>query len=354
MKPARTPIRTGTGRARRAPRIFALAALVVSALAAVLAAPPPAAAFTIPKSVDFISGAATLKAGGSSWYVAVDAVSAVPGLIPPSIDIGLERLVGGTSNLEIHTWQFHATTSSFVFNAATGGVTIDSGKSLEPVVSVNVKFVPTKKTKEVGCAAPTSATMYTGKLTGSVHIVTGTKPKSITLSSKKVSFTSGTNTLIVGLCIPDICAGSAVWGEPSPNPSGAISASGLSERVSGKQVMVTSVVKQTKLSAPKGATREDGAITTSGLAKWSAATKTLSVSASGVVTGSGKLIGGAGKTSTLTCQISGKGKKYNARTTRYMTAKLSSWKAFVAHTVLTGTLTASSKGGGFFEVTTLS
>jgi hypothetical protein len=354
MKPARTPIRTGAGRAGRAPRIFALAALVLSPLAAVIAASPPASAFTIPKSVDFISGGATLKGDGYSWFVSVDALNSLPGLVPPSIDVGLERLVGGSSNLEIHAWQFHATTSSFVFNSKTGALTLDSGKSLKPVLSVNVKFVPTKKTKEAGCAGTSSATVYTGKLTGSVDLVTGTKPKNLTLSSKKVSFTSGTNTLTVGLCIPDLCSGSAIWGEPSPNHSGAIAASGLTEYKSGKQMMLASVTRMTKLSAPKGATREDGAISASTLAKWSAATKTLSVSASGLVTGSGKLIGGASRTTTFPCQISGKGKKYTEHTKSYMNAKLSAWKAFVGHTVLTGTLTASSKGGGFFEVTTLS
>jgi hypothetical protein len=88
--------------------------------------------------------------------------------------------------------------------------------------------------------------------------------------------------------------------------------------------------------------------------KFNAAAKTLSVSASGIVTGSGTLTGTKGTSESTTCQISGKGKKYTERITSYTNAKLSAWRAFVAHTVLTGVLTASSKGVGGFVIYTLS
>ena len=351
MKSARTPIRTVSGRARRAPPILAIAALVAGPLVAAFPAAPASSAATIPQSVDLMSGSASLTGGGYTWLVSVGADSEAAGVIPPIVHIGIERLVG--TSFEEHSWSVSsATGASFVFNSKTGGATLNSGSSLEPVASVNVTFVPTKKTADTACGYGGSATVYTGTLSGSVDLVTGTSPTNLTLSSKKLSFSTGTNTLTVGTCIPDSCLVIASWEESAG--TGTVGAAGLQEYVSGKSESLTSVVKETELSTPKGTLRTDGASVEAPAPKFNAAAKTLSVSASGIVTGSGTLTGTKGTSESTTCQISGKGKKYTETLTSYTNAKLSAWKAFVAHTVLTGTLTASSKGVGGFAIYTLS
>jgi len=361
MKSARTSIRTVSSRVRRAPRILAITALVAAQLVAVFAAAPASiaaprgsSATTIAEPADLLSGTTSLKGDGYTWQFSVGASSEGVGVIPLTFHIGIERSVG--TSFELHSWSVSpAASGSFTVNSG-GGATLKSGSSLEPVASVDVTFVPTKKTTDTACLFG-SSTVYTGTLSGSVDLVTGTTPKNLTLSSKKVSFSTGTNTLTVGTCIPDNCSGAASWEEPSvPSglPAGTVGAAGLGEYVSGKSESLTSVIKETKLSSPKGTLRTDGVTEPAPAPKFSAAAKTLSVSASGIVTGSGTLTGTKGTSESTACQISGKGKKYTERITSYTNAKLSAWKAFVAHTVLTGVLTASTKGVGGFVIYTLS
>ncbi len=336
----------------RALRIVAIAALVAAApLVAVFAASPASSATSA--SVDLQSGAASLKASGNTWMLAVQYASS------GNIGVSIERFVTGNKGYELHSWSARTPGSSFAFSSSTGKATLSSGKSLSPVASFKVSFVPTKKAV-IACTLGPSETIFTGTLKGSVHLVSGTRPVSVTLSSASASFSHGANTLTVNPCLYVVPCTGLSWSAPesrSNSAAGSISAAGLGIYTGTHVQYWTTVVRETVLSKTSGLTRTDGASVEVPEPKWDAAAKTLKVggssSASGIVTGSGTLTGvGAGVKFGGYCTASGK--KMTDFTIAYdLSAKLSKWKKFVAKTSLTGTLTASSTGTGGFAIETV-
>jgi len=340
--------RAGTPRALR---IIAAVALVSAPLVAVFVASPASSATSA--SVDLQSGAASLKGGGNTWMLAVDYDSI------GKIGVSIQRFVTGNKGYELHSWSVLTPGASFTFSSSTGKATLSSGKSLSPVASFRVSFVPTKKAV-ISCTYGPSETIFTGTLKGSVHLVSGTKPASVTLSSASASFSHGANTLTANPCFGVVpCTGSS-WSAPesSSGPaSGSVSAAGLGIYTGTRVQYWTTVVRETVLSKTSRLTRTDGASVEVPKPKWDAAAKALMVggssSASGIVTGSGTLIGkGAGVPFGGQCSTSGR--KMSDFTIAYRSAKLSKWKKFVAKTSLTGTLTASSTGTGGFAIQTVS
>jgi len=354
MKRIKAPARNLSARTStpRPLRMLAVAALVAAPLVALFAA--PSASSATPASVDLQSGAVSLKGGGYTWMLALNYDSV------DHIGISIERFVTGNTGYELHSWSASTVDSSFTFSSSTGKATLSSGKSLSPVASFSVSFVPTKKTT-TGCLYGPSESIYTGTLKGSVHLATGTKPVSVTLSSASASFSHGTNTLIAGPCqnlVP--CTGDS-WSAPESRngpPSGSVAVAGGEVYAGARAQYWTTVIREAALSKPSALTRTDGASVEAPPPKWKAAAKTLTVSggssASGIVTGSGTLTGqGKAFTSSGYCTISGRGTA--DRITEYLLgAKLSKWKKFVAKTVLTGRLTASSTGVGGFVIQTIS
>jgi hypothetical protein len=325
---------------------------VAAPLVAALAASPASAATSV--SVDFQSGAASLKGGGATWMLAVnyDTVG--------KIGVSIEKFAAGNKGYELHSWSALSPGASFAFSSSTGRATLSSGKSLSPVASFSLSFVPTK-TSVTACPYGASETIYTGTLKGSVHLATGTKPVSVTLSSKTASFSHGANTLTANPCFDLVPCTGYSWSAPesrSGPPSGSVSAGGLGIFTGTRALYWTTVVRETVLSKASELTRTDGASVEVPEPKWDAATKTLAVggssSPSGIVTGSGILTGkGAGLKYRGQCNIAGK--KLTDYTIAYdLSAELSKWKRFVAKTSLTGTLTASSAGVGGFAIETVS
>jgi hypothetical protein len=356
MRLVRTPTRSVSGRTWRAPRIFAIAALVAAPLAAGIAATPASAGTPVP--FDFIGGATSLTGGGHTWMLSVTYTGTTVGL-GSGIGVGIQRFVPGNSGYEIHSWSSDAKGSSVTFNSTTGKATFNSGSSLSPVASFKVTFTPTKKTT-TACSTFGKETVFTGTLKGSVHLVSGTKPVSVTLSSTSASFTHGTNELTADPCLGQFpCFGDG-WGEPQSRsglPFGTVAAAGDGIYIGTHLMNSVTVERQTELSKATAFIRLDGASALNVPApKWNAAAKSLGVSANapGLLTGSGTLTSPKGTPfPTETCYITGK--KHTEHATAYLgNAKLSKWKAFVAKTVLTGTLTASSKGLGGFEIYTVS
>jgi len=351
MTLARTPSPATSATARRLPRILALVSLVAAPLVAVFVAAPAGAG--TPVSADFISGAASMKSGANTWLLSVNFVDV--GAVGSLIGIGIQHLVNGNTGYELHSWSSDAKGASFSVNATTGKMTVNSGSSLSPVASFNVSFVPTKKTI-TACSGTAKETVYNGTLKGTVHLVTGTKPVSITLSSSSASFTSGTNMLIVNPCLTTSpCFGDS-WSAPASAslPSGTVAASGAGIYSGTKLQNWATVTRQTELSKATSFTRLDGA--SAEAPTWSLVKKTLTVSgsSSGIVTGSGALTGATALGPIPeTCTIAGK--KYSAHETVYEAATLSKWKAFVAHTILTGTLTEAitAKSVGALVIITL-
>ena len=187
--------------------------------------------------------------------------------------------------------------ATFTANSISGKATLNSGTSLSPVATVNVSFVPKKK-KVSACPVFGTETVFTGTVKGSVHIVTGTKPVSITLSSKAASFTSeGTSTLTVSPCLFSLpCFGDG-WSAPESStgiPFGKVGAAGIGIYEGKSLVYSVTVIRQTELKKATAFIREDEATQDVSAPKWNAKSKTLTVGASGIVTGSGVLTGGKG------------------------------------------------------------
>lgn len=352
MTLARTPVRSLARRASHVSRLAAIAALVAAPLAAVFATAPAGAG--TPVSVDLMTvGGASLKAGGNTWLVTLHySGSPLASISQLGFAVAREEAKGQ----EFHSWSGEAVGATFKFNSTTGRATLNSGRSLSPVASFDVSFTPSKRSS-MACSFGAKETVYTGTLKGSVHIVTGTKPVSITLASAAASFTKGgATTLTVNPCLTaPPCSGNS-WSAPEIRtglPFGTAGASGTGV-YAGKSLRYTvAVTRETELSKVPSLIRDDGALSYVSAEKWDPATKTLTVSASGIVTGSGVLTGGVGVSSVSeVCLIAGK--KHAENYTAYIAdAKLSKWKAFVGHTVLSGNLTASSKGKGGFDIYTV-
>lgn len=337
-------------------RMLVIGALLAAPLVA-LSAPTTAGAVT-PGEVLFQSAGASLKADGHTWLVSVQYTDAgTPTGLGSGIAVNVQRLVTGVTSFEGHSWSADAKGAKFTANSVSGKATLSSGTSLSPVATVNVSFVPKKK-KVSACPVFGKETVFTGTVKGSVHIVTGTRPVSITLSSKAASFTSeGTSTLTVSPCLFNIpCFGDG-WSAPESStgiPFGEVGAAGTAIYEGKSLVHFVTVIRQTELKKATAFIREDEATQDVSAPKWNSKSKTLTVGASGIVTGSGVLTGGKGSThaSPEGCYI--EGKKHNETYSIYLGAKLSKWKAFVGHTVLSGNLTASSKGVGGITIYTVS
>ena len=251
MKPARSPIRNLARRPLRPPRIFAVAALMAAPLVAVLATTPASAG--TPVSVDLMTvGGASLRAAGNTWLVTAH-YSGYTEALGSDIGFAVERILPGNKGQEFHSWAASAVGSTFTFNATSGKATLNSGKSLSPAASLNLTFSPTKKVM-TACSFGTRETVYTGTLKGSVHIVTGTRPVSITLSSKAASFTKGgATTLTVDPCIGySPCTGDS-WAAPekaaSSGPAfGTVEAAGTGGYVGSRLHYDIAVTRMTQLS----------------------------------------------------------------------------------------------------------
>ncbi len=376
MRRVRTPIRATSAAARRALKILAVAALLSGPLAVFATAPassatgparsasaPARSAVTpsgpdigISRGIELTSGFANVKGDGYTWHLSIGWVDVFQGqgLILPrndlAVDVAVERTVAGPG-YETHSWSFFAPVSSLTVKP-NGYATLNSGTSLDPVAAVDVSFVPAKKTVETGCSGGGSATLYTGALSGTVDLHAGTTPKNLSFLDR-VSFATGPNTLSLGTCVRDLCSGT-VWSEPSGSPpAGAVEAGGVETYESGKPISLVSLSRETELKLPRGATRDDVAQVEASAARFNARTSSLAVSASGFVSGSGVLTGVRADTSSEPCQISGTGKKYTETVSSYSGARLTAWKAFAAHTSLTGLLTASAKATGGFTIVAL-
>jgi hypothetical protein len=299
-----------------------------------------------------LSGAATVKtSNGVSWTLSVADSNQTGGL-----EVALTRTVttGGAGDEE-HIWTFNSKASSLKFSASTGDATAIGGTATGKVATVDLTFKATSH-KAATCSSG-SETVYTGTLTGELELVTGLTGGG-TVGSKSVTFNAPDTTPQVSVdsdCVvpTDDCVASTLFG--SGAASGTSEAVGITETTSGKVFDFVSVIRELKLSTPKGSGRDDIAIVQAAAPSWDSGTGVLSVStsASGIVTGSAKLSGGKATTTSSPCTW--QGKKYTVKSTENTTAKYASpaGKAITAHTSLTGDLAApaSTKNALYFIAT---
>jgi hypothetical protein len=349
----------GSSRWRNARRavltpIVAVAVFAGGSVSAVLSAPGVSLA-TTPSTLSLgDAGTSVTTSNGMSWTLAVGWDQVISGETP-TMSIILERTVttGGTG-YEIHDWNFQPTASTLKFNATTGVGTLNTGTQTNPVAKVDLAFKATSN-KAATCTTG-SEKVYSGTLKGKLTLVTGLTGGG-TVGGTSLNFTVATPEITVDSgCVPpatnDCLATSAFIS--STDLSTPI-AGGLWGSFAGQSFASATVETQTTLTAPKGATRLDGAEVDAAAPKYNAKTKVFSVttSTSGIVTGTATLSGGTVKKVKSTCSFGGK--TYKLTETGDQNANYSSpaGKSISADTSLSGTMTVpNATGTGDYDIVT--
>jgi hypothetical protein len=332
----------GKSRRWRMPRVLGAAALAAGLLAAGLQAGPalastgPAAGTPTQSSLEVLGSA---KALGHIWTVDLNADNNAAGVLLATFNKGVS---------EQHQWN---TTSGFASTAAkelkvtsTGHATYATGKTLSPVLAVSLKFTPAKATKSA--CTKGSETVYKGRVTGSLTLVTGLKKVKIAL---KFANAAGASLDVDKGCQPKLppvktaCAGGLWFVGASGIQSAVLSLQNLGHKTWTDMLGVGPLK-----TANKWVTRS-ALIEVNGPApKLKTAPKTVAVSAlaSGGITGSGVIsYTGAFTIPVSTCYVNGK--KYKETATQYTgTVKVS--KTFQAHSLLAGTVTPKAPRVGAF------
>ncbi len=272
---------------------------------------PTASALTCPEadvcSTSFKGGAADVKTtNGDSWVLSVAGSSS-------QVTVELSRTASSTpAAFELHAWTLPVTSGGFKFSAATGVGTIDPGTQTSPYASVDVTFHSKASKVVAGACTSGSETQYTGTLTGSLKLATGLTGGG-TVSASSFTATSSDPTVIVDndCAPPDSCLPSSTGFDDSQNPlaNPSLLAEGLSGTFSGKAFDQVTIANETSLAKPKGAYRIDESLVEAKPATWTAATKTLVVTAEaagGLITGSVTISGGDKSTDSLPCTQAGK------------------------------------------------
>jgi hypothetical protein len=322
----------------------ASAGATASAAARPMTTPPP----TVSLSLD---GATVKTANGQSWLLTVTADTSTS-----EIGIELARVVA-TNEDELHAWTFPVKASTIKFSTSSGDGTVDSGSETSPTAKVDVTFKATAHS--AGACSSGSETIYTGTLTGEAELVTGLTAGG-TVGGKSLSFADdgSTPTVVVDndclLKSADSCLASIAWGDDG-GAAPAVTVGGVSGTISGKKADFIEVNQDTDLTSPKGADRNDIAFEYAAPAKWTASTKTLSVTTptGGIITGSVTLKVGKETTETAPCANGTKNYTETVSFDQNATWTSPAGKAITAHTSLTGNLAAptSLKTGLFFQTT---
>ena len=341
----------GKSRRWRVPRVLGVAALAAGLLAVGLPAgqalagtahATPAASTATQYSLNFVGSA---KALGHSWIVDFSAGDG-------SVGVLLSTSYKGVT--EQHEWQ---TTTGFAPTAAkelkvtsTGHASFNTGKALSPVLAAAVTFTPTKATK--GACTKGSETIYTGKASGALTLVTGLKKVKVAL---KFAGKAGASLDVDKSCQPKVppvktpCTGGSWFVAAS-----AVTSNVLSEQELGSKSAWLDVFAQGPFrTASKWVTRSAQIAVNGPAPKLSTKSKTVAVSglASGAITGAAVIkYSSAFANPVTTCYLGSK--KYKESTTSYFgTVKVS--KPFKANTVLAGTLTAKTPTQGFYTAAKL-
>jgi hypothetical protein len=284
-------------------------------------------------------GADVKTTNGDSWILTVAGSSS-------EVTVELAR-VASTSPVadELHAWTLPVTTAGGLkFSAATGTGTIDSGSQTSPYATVDVTFHSKASKVVAGACTSGSETEYTGTLTGSLKLSTGlTGGGTVDATSFTAKSSDPTVTVYNNCAAPEAClpASTGFDEDPKPLANPSLLAEGISGTFSSKSYDLVTIANQTTLSKPKGAYRIDESLVEAKPATWTAATKTLFVTAEaagGLITGSVTVSGGDKSSVSLPCTQNGK--KVDNILTGYEDASWTSraGQALTAHNELGGNL----------------
>jgi len=340
------PVNAVARRTRRASRLLGAATAVAMSVAALGAVAPPVAAATN-ASYFFTSGTVGITSGGHTWKLQVSLIGGSSSG-PVIVDVLIET--PHLSGTEIHDWGMQMPGADFTVNQATGAATIDSHSDLSPVAALDLTYKPTAHS--AGTCSSGSETDYTGTLTGSVTLTTGLK--GLKLSDATATFGTPNTLQVDKACVPPVPCSFASWGGAVGGILTMPIAAGIAAGKPGHLVHFADVTRKVSLSAPAGATRDDGAEVQATAPVFNAKAKSLTVKglASGAVTGTGVISGAKMVTSgSETCAVDGT--TYTQKSTSYDEASWSSSTQFTASTILTGTLKVPTTGTGDFDLITL-
>lgn len=340
----------GTGRAT-------MAGLVTLPLAAAALAGPahPADAGHGKPGITYFSyyltsGSVFIRAGGHTWKLLVNVSGGtIGGTAEALIQITTPRL-GGEEN---HDWITQVPMKDLAVNRSAGKATVSTGTAMSPLGSISVSFTPTSHTKAT-CASGGAQTTYTGKMTGSVRLVTGLKH--LVLSKKNIKFGSPDQLQVSSdFCVPSPCSFASWAIDVGKSLTRTTLAAGLQVGIPGKLKDFAEIAKIKPLAAPKGALRDDGAILAVKAPRLGGGGSSLSAgtSSSGIITGSISM--GHAKTVQATSNsCTAASTRYSEKVTTYSSGRYSSPSRheLEARTLLTGDIKLPASGEASWVVIT--
>jgi hypothetical protein len=295
---------------------------------------------------DLTSGTASFKSDGHTWSLEVGALGGRSSTVTGTNEVNFYISTPHLSGTEFHGWDTSTPAPAKDFTVTgSGGATLSTGTFMSPIASFSLKFAPSSHAKEV-CSSG-KGTVYKGVLSGKVSLKTGLHGVGV---SKKLTF-KGTELIVSQSCVPPLPCFLANWAAGS---STGVLAEGYEARFSAKTESYAVVGKFEAKTASKVLERSDEAFIAAPAPVFDAKTKSLTVSASkaGIVTGAGVIAHTVEpvKPQTGTCSI---GKQKYTETESFYDGTFTASKLFVAHTLLTGNLTAPKTSAGEFEIITL-
>jgi hypothetical protein len=346
MKHRTSPAQLVTTLRRGVPRLLVAAGAAALSLGFVVAVQASPAAAATGLGYDLNSGTASFTAGGHTWNLQVSSLggqlAGVKGTDSLELLISTPYL-GGT---EVHTWNASSLPGGDFTVTGAGHATLKTGGALSPVITLSLAFTP-KSHAKMTCSSG-FGTDYSGVLSGTVSLTTGLKGLAV---SKRFTFGKPTSLEVAHACTQPIPCIVSAW--TAGDLTSGILAGGDAIGTPGHFTYFTTVARTGGKTASKALARGDLAYIAAPAPVFSSAAKTLTVqgSASGAVTGKG-VLGHATLVGRITSTCVLDGKTYTASTDEY-SATFTSSKAFQAHTLLTGTITVTSPGEGFFSIVTL-
>ncbi len=329
---------------RKLPAFLAAAALTVGLVSASAHAAVAHSARAARTTVALSSGGLQFRADGHLWALQVNADD--DGSATVSISTGYLH------GFESHVWVFaRVPARDYRFSQSAGTFSLDTGSSLAPVASLNLRFTATSH-KAASCGKG-SGINFKGSLRGSVTLVTGLRH--VRFHAAHATF-SGQNLLTVSRkCTPPVQCSGGAWIAGLAGTGTKTMAQGNAADPFGRVPFVVTISRLVKLSRPRYAVRDDGAVVKTSAPVFNSGAKSLTVQAPNatIVTG-GAVLSHAVIVIPRTVSCTAGGIRHVELVDQYIEARYSSQAGHVltAHTILTGALSVKPSGFGFFVIVT--
>jgi hypothetical protein len=340
----------------RLPRFLGAAALAAGLLAVTLpagaalaspavakAAASPAATAAPQYSLDFFT---SVKALGHAWELnfSVD---------DNTVDLLLGTAYGSTT--EDYDWttaSAYAPTAARQFKVtSTGHATFGTGSALRPVLAAAIAFTPVKATKSA-CSKGSDVT-YAGRISGALTLVTGLRGVKFS-----IKFTGKTAAALDAdkSCVPvakptkTACTGGEWFIGGVSLANGALTGA---QTLGSKPKWQDGFSQSGAKTAAKWVTRSLLMSASAPAPTVSTAKQTVSVAGSGAITGAATITySNTFPAPAVTCYFDGK--PYKSTTTTYFGVAIKVARAFQAHALLAGTVTAEPGTEALYSAVKLS